>query len=467
MNLLQRFLEFIKEENLFHRNDHLLLAVSGGVDSMVLCELCKQAGFNFMIAHCNFQLRGEESKRDEQFVHELASRHGVALVVKLFDTHQYMTENKVSLQVAARELRYAWFNNLLEGKGEEMATFVASPESTSASIINTPKYLLTAHHADDNIETMLMNFFKGTGISGLRGILPKQGNTLRPLLFAHKTAILDFCNENNLSYVEDSSNESDKYTRNFFRHQLLPAIQKVFPRVEENLAKNLIRFREIEKLYIQSVQLHKKKLLEAKGNEVHIPVLKLKKASPLESLTYEIIKDYGFSARQTGEVVDLLDSQSGKFVQSATHRIIKNRKWLVISPADTANSQTIIINGGDKKLVFEEGLLEFKELLVSESSLPTDNAIAYLDESEVVFPLLLRKRKQGDYFYPLGMQKKKKLSRFLSDQKLSLTAKEHVWLLEMNKKIIWVIGQRIDDRFKITGKTKKVLQVTFSPTDSK
>jgi len=453
MSLLQRFLQFIKEENLFRHTDYLLLAVSGGIDSVALCELCKQSKFNFIIAHCNFQLRGEESERDQIFVNELARKYNVPILIKKFDTYLYALENKLSIQVAARQLRYSWFNEILESKQEAETTQVRA------------KYLLTAHHLDDNIETMLMNLFKGTGITGLRGMLPKQNRILRPLLFARKKDIIEFARNNNLNYVEDSSNESDKYTRNYFRNHLLPDISKVFPAVEENLAKSLQHFRETEQLFRQAIEQHKKKLIELKGNEVHIPVLKLKKSMPLETITYEIIKGYGFTSHQATEVISLFNAGTGKYIQSPSHRIIKNRDWLIISPNNTNDSQTIIIDNLEKNIIFEKGKMEFKELPVKDYRMSTSSDIAHLDAAAIIFPLILRKRRQSDYFYPLGMQKKKKLNRFLSDLKLSLTEKENIWLLEMNKKIIWIIGKRIDDRFKVTGKTKKVLQIRFTAGD--
>jgi len=453
MSLLQRFLQFIKEENLFRHTDYLLLAVSGGIDSVALCELCKQSKFNFIIAHCNFQLRGEESERDEIFVNELARKYNVPILIKKFDTYLYALENKLSIQVAARQLRYSWFNEILESKQEAETTQVRA------------KYLLTAHHLDDNIETMLMNLFKGTGITGLRGMLPKQNRILRPLLFARKKDIIEFARNNNLNYVEDSSNESAKYTRNYFRNHLLPDISKVFPAVEENLAKSLQHFRETEQLFRQAIEQHKKKLIELKGNEVHIPVLKLKKSMPLETITYEIIKGYGFTSHQATEVISLFNAGTGKYIQSPSHRIIKNRDWLIISPNNTNDSQTIIIDNLEKNIIFEKGKMEFKELPVKDYRMSTSSDIAHLDAAAIIFPLILRKRRQSDYFYPLGMQKKKKLNRFLSDLKLSLTEKENIWLLEMNKKIIWIIGKRIDDRFKVTGKTKKVLQIRFTAGD--
>jgi tRNA(Ile)-lysidine synthase len=444
MQLLQKFNELIKKENLFQPKDKLLLAVSGGVDSVVLCELCKQADYDFVIAHCNFQLRGEESERDEQFVRKLAKKYNVEVLVKTFETEKYAEENKLSIQVAARELRYQWFDEIINYQ------------------LSTVNWIVTAHHANDNIETLLMNLFKGTGINGLRGILPKQGRVVRPLLWAKKDELIAFAKVNHLNYVEDSSNASDKYTRNYFRNQLIPSIQKVFPQAEDNLLNSIDRFRDVELLYRHSIETHKKKLLEKKGEEIHIPVLKLLKSEPLTAIVYEIIKDYGFTAHQTDDAVKLLNSDSGKYIQSGSHRLLKNRNWLIISPNDTTVAENILIDRESRSILFQNGKLEIEKLQTTNFKLQTESSIAFLDADEIRFPLLLRKWKQGDYFYPLGMKKKKKLSRFFIDQKLSLVEKEAAWVLEMNKKIVWVVGKRIDDRFKITPKTKHILKITVS-----
>ena len=467
MDLLNEFQQYIRQQNLFQPKDKLLLAVSGGVDSVVLCELCKQAGYNFTIAHCNFQLRGKESERDEVFVKQLAEKYKVEVLVKKFDTQKYADENKLSIQVAARELRYNWFAELTCNR--QQAT--SNEPLDSVCPLPIAHFLLTAHHANDNIETLLMNFFKGTGINGLHGILPKQGNIIRPLLFAKKEEISEFAKTNNLNFFEDSSNASDKYTRNYFRNQLIPDLQKVFPQVEENLLNNIERFREIEILYQQSVNLAKKKLPEQKGNEIHIPVLKLLKTAPLHTIVYEIIKDYGFTPHQTGEVVGLLKSDTGKYISSATHRIIKNRNWLIIAPNNTVKAENIFIEEKNTQVEFQQGKLSFHLLSTTnpvQTGHPgghkqqTTNLVAQLNAAEIKFPLLLRKCKPGDYFYPLGMKKKKKLNRFFIDQKLSLTQKQRTWVIEMDRKIIWVVGLRIDDRFKITDSTKNILQITLT-----
>ena len=444
MNLLLRFQQYVTDHHLFSPGDTLLLAVSGGIDSVVLCELCKQAGYTYLIAHCNFKLRGAESERDAAFVQQLAQSYKVPFFKKEFDTAEYAQDHKLSIQEAARELRYAWFEELLRTENKEL---------------RTKNWLLTAHHLDDNIETMLMHFFRGTGIHGLRGMLPKQGHLVRPLLFARKQELKQFATEHQLSWVEDSSNALDKYSRNYFRNQLIPLVQHIYPEAENNLAGNLRRFADMEELYEQAIALHKKKLLAYKSGEVHIPVLKLQKSEPLQAIVYEIIKDFDFSSAQVEEVIKLLGSESGRYIQSATHRIIKNRRWLIIAPAQAEQAQTLVIDADENRIVFENGALAFEQLKSRNVQLVNDPAIALIDQNTLQFPLLLRKWKKGDYFYPLGLKKKKKLARFFIDQKLSMTDKEKVWVLESNKKILWVVGLRIDDRFKITESTRQVLRI--------
>ncbi|CAN5487910.1 tRNA lysidine(34) synthetase TilS [soil metagenome] len=448
--LLQQFQQRLKDH--FHLQAHqhkFLLAVSGGIDSIVLADLVYKSGFDFVIVHCNFKLRADESTRDETFVRSLETKYGKPVLVKQFDTEKYAAENKLSIQEAARDLRYAWFADLIKHESE---------------ILNPKPEIVTAHNANDNIETMLMHFFRGTGIHGLTGIPEYDAvrNIIRPLLFAKREEILVYAKENNLQWVEDSSNVSDKYTRNFFRLQLIPAIKEAYPNAENNLLSNLERFKEAEVLYKQSVDLHKQKLVEQKGSEWHIPVLKLKKVVPLNTILWEIISEFGFNAAQLNEIKKLIDAGNGSYINSITHRIIKNRNWLVIAPLQTENAANILIEVNDKNVSFENGVLYFKTLQNSGFKLSSSNTTATLNADEIKFPLLLRKWKQGDYFYPLGMQKKKKLSKFFIDQKLSKTDKEKVWVLESDKKVLWVIGHRIDDRFKITGGTKQVLQIEFA-----
>lgn len=443
MQLLKNFIQYNKKENLFQPKDKLLLAVSGGVDSVVLCALCKQANYDFAIAHCNFKLRATASDNDEKFVEALAATYKVPFYVKSFDTDIIAATTKKSIEETARYLRYNWFENI---RSENNFT-----------------YIVTAHHADDNIETVMMNFFRGTGIKGLRGILPKQGKIIRPLLFARRNELEAFTTNNNLSFVTDHTNAENDYTRNYFRNTILPLVSEIYPEAKENILKNINRFSETEILYRQSVDQHIKKLIEQKDNEVHIPVLKLLKTVPLATVVYEIIKDFGFTSHQVKEVITLLQSETGKYIQSLTHRIIKNRNWLIIAPVQNTEAQNILIEEKNKKIVFETGELRIERLAISKAQHAANSSIAMLDATKITFPLLLRKWKQGDYFYPLGMQKKKKLNRFLTDKKLSLLQKENTWVIEMNKKIIWITGMRIDDRFKVSLVTKIVLKISYQP----
>lgn len=453
MDLIRRFQDFIKKENLFSSKDRLLLAVSGGMDSSVLCELCHQAGFDFVIAHCNFQLRGDFSDGDEKFARSLAEHYKVPFVSKGFDTTTIAAEQKTTIEETARNLRYDWFHELLD------------PAKTSLPKDQIPRFIVTGHHADDNLETVMMNFYRGTGIKGLRGILPKRGKIVRPLLFARRKDIEDFVAQHQLKFRTDASNQEDTFTRNFFRNQVIPLVQKTFPATEQNILNNIDRMAEVEQLYLQAIDRHKEKLLEKKGNEVHIPVLKLKKSSPLQTIVYEIIKDFGFTASQSAEVIELLDSESGKYVASSSHRIIRNRAWLIIAPLEAAQADNVLVEEDIRKLELGIGTIHFETQPNSKLQIPNSSSVACLDTNEVKFPLLLRKWKPGDYFYPLGMKKKKKLARFLIDLKLSKTQKENVWVIESNKKICWVVGYRIDDRFKLTDKTGKVLTITI--TDQK
>jgi tRNA(Ile)-lysidine synthase len=439
-DIQEKFVGFFKGRNLLQGN--FLAAVSGGVDSVVLCELCKRAGLSFSIAHCNFQLRAEESERDESFVKSLGGKYKAEVFVRKFETQSYADEKKISIQEAARELRYDWFARLRNDKGFS--------------------FTLLAHHADDNIETLLMNFFRGSGLQGLTA-MPEENRDekffLRPLLEARRKEILDFASRHHLQWVEDSSNASSKYTRNFFRNDVLPAIKKVYPQVEENLLGNIERLKKTNALYQSAVVELKRKVCEQRGTEVRIPVLKLMKYQHT-SLIYEIIKDFGFGEKQVEEVMKLAQAESGKFIENERYQIIKHRNWFILAPKG-GFTDTIAIQEGTPAVCFSGGTLHLKTVSKEKFHLQKKENIAQLDTKHLEYPLVLRKWKQGDYFYPLGMRKKKKLARFFIDQKLPKNQKENIWVLESNKKIAWVIGMRIDDRFKVTDATKEILVVTY------
>jgi tRNA(Ile)-lysidine synthase len=438
--LLQDFKKFIDKPGLPHAKYGI--GVSGGIDSVVLCELCAQAGINFFLVHCNFKLRGEESERDEEFVRALAKKYGVNILIKEFDTEKYAVENKLSIQVTARELRYQWFSDLHQQDK------------------NT--YILLAHHANDDIETAIMNFFRGTGIEGLTGMpLLSYHYCLRPLLNNTRKQIQEFAAEHRLSWVEDSSNQSSKYARNFFRNELMPMIKKVYPMVEENLLDNIRRFKNINALYKIGANKLKEEIFERHGADVIIPIHKLKPYRHT-SLIYEIIKDYGFNEKQVEEVLKLMESESGKYLENDSYQVIRHRKNLIITPRNKTVETVAVIEKDMRRLHFDGMDLNLKFYSIDNLKLNKTEIVAQLDAGLINFPLLVRKWKEGDYFYPLGLRKKKKLSRFFIDKKLSRADKEKIWIVESGSRIIWIAGWRIDDRFKITGVTKEVLELSIS-----
>ena len=442
MDLLERFEHHIRNNFRITLQHKLLVAVSGGIDSVVLTDLVFRSGLDFVIAHCNFQLRGEESERDEKFVRSLGAKYNKEVIVKKFETEQYANEHKKSIQEAARNLRYGWFLKLLR----------ASPDGIC-------DFILTAHHADDNIETVLMNFFRGTGLQGLEGIPSRQLLVFRPLLIFRKKELAEYAGDHGLQFVQDSSNESDKYTRNFFRHQIIPLIKKEYPSVEENILGNIQRLKEANEVYQGAIKEIRKKIIVKKGMEAYIPILKLKRQRPLRTIIWELFKDYYINPGQVDEMIKLLDAENSSFIKNEFYTFIKDRQWIIIiSNRKDGLAEHLVIESARKKLTFPGGILQF-DIVPARSGLSAAPNVAQLDAEDISYPLVLRRWRQGDYFYPLGMCKKKKLARFFIDNKLSKIEKEKVWVLEMNKKIIWVVGMRIDERFKITPNTKQILKI--------
>ncbi len=458
MILPQAFKTFVEKHQLFTSNDHLLLAVSGGVDSMVLAALCHQCNYRFSIAHCNFQLRGEESDADETMVRERAANYGVDFFSKKFDTSGYALHHKVSIQLAARELRYAWFRKLLK---------LPALSGTSSSVYHNT-FLITAHHADDNVETVLMNLFKGTGMRGLQGIPMKIEKIRRPLLFARKSEIGSYAKEKEIAFAEDASNAESKYTRNFIRNEIMPFVKNKFPEAEKNILGTIDRINSAVVLYSAALKKTINGLIEKKGNELHIPVLKLSKTPSFETVLFEIVKDHGFTSAQLPDVAALLQADTGKAVYSLSHSIFRNRKWLIIAPILASEANHILITDSPSRTAFEGGTLLLENVMAKNVRHLADPMIEYVDAVQLSFPLLLRRWGQGDYFFPLGIKKpnsekrgKKKLSKFFIDQKLSLSQKQQVWVLESNKKIVWVVGHRLDDRFKITASSGNIMKLSL------
>ncbi len=433
--------------------DYILLAASGGLDSTALAHLFKMHQIPFVLCHMNFQLRGDESIRDENFVRTLGIQLGVKVLVKKVDTKQFAASHKLSTQEAARELRYNWFAEILQ-------EFYKNEYVQLGNFLHA-KFVATAHHADDSIETVLMHFFRGTGIDGLKGIpaLNLAKKIIRPLLPFSRAQLASFTTMNQIEYITDSSNATNDYTRNYFRNTLIPQLQEVFPSVKDNLLHNMTRIGEVAELYKQAVTKHLNSLTEYRGHEVHIPILKLLNVNPLHTIIWELIKPFGFSAAQVNEVIKLSTAVNGSSINAPKYRIIKSNAWLIIAPMASLDANWVVING--------EGLIEFNggklqiQLINKPNKIVAQPNFEWLDAHKIKFPLLLRKWKQSDYFYPLGLTKKKKLSKFFSDCKLNKIQKEEAWVLEMDKKIIYVLGYRIDNRFKYSDTSTELMQIHY------
>lgn len=443
MSLLQNFQQSWKEQfaSLLPKEKKVLLAISGGVDSVVLADLLFRSAIDFEMAHCNFQLRAEDSDKDAVFVSALALRYAKQLYTATFDTNAVARERKTGIEETARNLRYDWFASLMKANG-------------------SLALLATAHHANDNLETLLINFFRGTGIAGLTGIPVKNNRIIRPLLFAGRKEITNYAQQQGLAWREDITNLSDDYTRNAFRLTILPAIQKHFPNVENNLLENISRFNDINLLYTQAVERHKKKLVEVRGKELFLPILKWQKTPANTTLLWEVIRNYHFTSGQLAEVKKLFTADNGSYVSSASHRIFRNRNHLVISELNTQNAGIILVEEDNTEIKFAGGKLKFS-YYANDNRILTDKNIALLDAARIKFPLIVRKWKAGDYFYPLGMKKKKKLSRFFIDNKLSLTGKENIYVIESDKKLVWIVGMRIDERMKVLPSTRTILKISY------
>lgn len=443
MDLLKSFQQHWIKLGYGSNGRQILLAVSGGVDSMVMADLFLQSGIDFGMAHCNFQLRGEEADKDEALVQQWADEHKVVFYNTRFNTKEKTEEWKKGVQETARILRYEWLDEVRK--------------------VNGFAYIATAHHANDNVETLLMNLFKGTGISGLHGIPVQNNAIIRPLLFAERKHIAAYAAANNIPYRDDASNATDNYLRNMVRHHLVPAIEKCFPDGVHQANESIARFAEAEQLYTKAVALERDKLLEQRGQDCYVPILKLKKRTPLHTLCYELFKPYGFSGAQVPYIIALMDAESGHSISSHTHKIIRNRDFLIVTAIQAAQANFVLVEAVPCVIETPRHNFHFREM-PKPQELPAQDDVAVIDAAKLSYPLILRKWKQGDYLYPLGMgMKKKKLSKLFVDKKIPLHEKENIWVLECQKRIVWVTGLRLDERFKVTDHTQQVLKIEMKP----
>jgi tRNA(Ile)-lysidine synthase len=442
--MLQSFQNHIQKEKLFSSKEKILLTVSGGIDSVLMCELFYLAGLKFGIAHCNFQLRAEESNGDEVFVKSLAKKYNVEFHSIKFDTSSFANKNKLSIQIAARQLRYQWFEEIRKKYNYN--------------------YIATAHHQDDSIETFFINLIRGTGISGLHGILPKQGNIIRPMLFTTKNEITSYVKKHKIKYREDSSNASDKYVRNKIRHQIIPLLKELNPSIEKTITNNIQHLRDVEIIYKNDIENKRNKMVKASAkniNETIISIELLKKLNPIATYLFEFLKSFNFNESTVEGIVTALDAESGKQFFSDTHRLIKDREFLIISIQKLeVRRQKIEVKKNQREIIIDGQKLNFSKLPKTLNfKLQTSNSFAQIDFDKLEFPLEIRKWQNGDVFHPFGMKGKKKLSNYFIDKKLSINQKDNIWLLTSNGKIVWIIGQRIDERFKVTDATQNIYLV--------
>ena len=420
----------------FLKEKKLLIACSGGMDSVVLSRLLKELKFNISLAHCNFSLRGKESKGDENFVIGLADKLSVPVFTKTFDTKQYAKEQKISTQMAARDLRYEWFEELINQHSFD--------------------YLLTAHHLDDDLETFFINLSRGTGLRGLTGIPKINEKIVRPFLNFSRKEIITYAKEKNVTWREDSSNSSTDYLRNKIRLEVIPKLKDSTENVLQNFKQTQINLRESQLLIHDYMVLIQNLVMTQTKEGYSISIHKLQELPNTSALLFELLSPFGFTAWK--DISELLQGHTGKQVFSATHRLIKNREELLLTEITSEKKKEIINISEETKILKTPVKLQFEKV---SSISETHKNIIYLDRKKLTFPLQLRKWKEGDYFYPFGMIGKKKLSKFFKDEKLSLVAKEKIWVLSSGNQIVWVVGMRSDNRFKVEKDTKEILKITL------
>ncbi|MEN8201121.1 MAG: tRNA lysidine(34) synthetase TilS [Bacteroidota bacterium] len=439
--MLEQFKSYLAEQGISSFENSLILAVSGGIDSVTMAHLFHISGYNCAIAHCNFQLRGSDSDADEAFVSSLAAYLEMPLFVKKFDVEERVKEKGISVQMAARELRYSWFETLIKE--------------------NSYEYLATAHNKNDSVETFFLNLSRGTGIRGLTGIPARTGYILRPLQFASRQDILAFSKQHRIDFREDASNLETKYRRNKIRHDIIPVMEQVNPGFIETMWDNMNRLAEIHDIFLYAVEQARKTIFHKDQGHTSIEIKKLKSLSPLRTWLYELFSPYGFTRSQCEGIKKILDAESGRRSISTSHMLFKDRDKLILVESGQRKFDRYYLDSPEKRssLPFP---MDIEVLNRSElQEIPSDPDIACLDFDEIQFPLTIRHWQHGDYFFPLGMNQIKKLSDFFVDNKIPVPEKQQTWIMASGKKIVWIMGHRIDHRFRITEKTSRVLKLCF------
>lgn len=441
--LQERLAHQLGQSQLLQQGDKVLLAVSGGLDSVVMTLLLHGLGYASAIAHCNFKLRGAHADGDEVFVKELAERLQLPFFSTQFDTKGYAKLHGISTQMAARELRYEWLEQIRK--------------QTDCY------YLATAHHKNDQAETVLLNLVKGTGIRGLHGILPKQGQIVRPLLPFTRAELEAYAEANNLSWRTDASNADPLYQRNFLRHEVLPLLQQLNPSVVNTLAQEAGYFKDAATIYEQGIKYYLKKLVEHRAEGFFVPIKKLKLYPAQATLLYEWLGPVGFNEEQVHDILAALDSTEVKQFYATDFRLIKERQFLVLTAKANETGHRVVIEKFSKRVKVPGLELKFHVQTATNYHIPTQPTVAAIDADKLEMPLVLRRWQRGDYLYPIGTKrKKKKLSNLLGELKLTQLQKENTWVLCSGEYIVWVVGYRLDDRFKVTANTKTVTEVSVS-----
>lgn len=429
--------QYIIQHQLLSGEKPVVVGISGGADSVALLHILVSLGYKCIAAHCNFNLRGDESFRDEQFTIDFTKRLQVPLCKISFETNKYAQENRLSVEMAARELRYRWFEELLN-------TYDADA-------------VAVAHHRDDSVETLLINLTRGSGITGLTGIKPKNGNVVRPLLCVSREDIYAYIENNGLEYVTDSSNSSDIYTRNFIRLKVIPLLEEINPSVKASLARTANHLYDASLIYNHSIEEARKVIIQ--NNRLSISVL-LSFPAPA-TILYEMLKPYGFSRTVCESIFTVLDKDSGKIFYSSTHRLLKDRSDLLIDVLSGEDNRAYQINLEDDNVDLPVELKPEIVVIKEDYQIEKDKKFAYFDFDKLSFPLVLRHWQEGDWFVPFGMKGKKKISDYFNDKKFSLFDKEKTWLLCSGQDVIWIVGERTDNRYRIEKTTKRVLKLKF------
>ena len=429
--------QYIIQHQLLSGEKPVVVGISGGADSVALLHILVSLGYKCIAAHCNFNLRGDESFRDEQFTIDFTKRLQIPLCKISFETNKYAQENRLSVEMAARELRYRWFEELLN-------TYDADA-------------VAVAHHRDDSVETLLINLTRGSGLTGLTGIKPKNGNVVRPLLCVSREDIYAYIENNGLEYVTDSSNSSDIYTRNFIRLKVIPLLEEINPSVKASLARTANHLYDASLIYNHSIEEARKVIIQ--NNRLSISAL-LSFPAPA-TILYEMLKPYGFSRTVCESIFTVLEKDSGKIFYSSTHRLLKDRSDLLIDVLSGEDNRAYLINLEDDNVDLPVELKPEIVVIKESYQIEKDKKFAYFDFDKLSFPLVLRHWQEGDWFVPFGMKGKKKISDYFSDKKFSLFDKEKTWLLCSGQDVIWIVGERTDNRYRIEKTTKRVLKLKF------